>query len=331
MLTRIEPEKVNVHENAVLRLSRKAHFFQIPAILVRYKLLLSTKDDKTITHIFDGFFFKNNAAEFPALRRGAYYGPYDYLVIQDIFGFFCRSLRLPQVKSERLLAQPFPPETAAPPRYPPGGLERRGETVMRKTDDFTEQRPYIPGDDPRRINWKLFSHAGELFVRQEEREPPPHSHLILLMDTEADDDLYSAEEGAAAVDAMCDAAFAALADISSSGGTFMFGFTGSDEVKSGAPADIPALLAYPARVTQGLGARLPDIPDISGGGILIMALARGIGKENTALQKFFAKGRSASIRIVFFYGNEKQKNMAESCAILYNRVAGVYAFVNKFC
>jgi hypothetical protein len=150
------------------------------------------------------------------------------------------------------------------------------------------------------------------------------------MDTETDGGLYSAAEGAAAVDAMCDTAFALLSETAFSGGSFMFGFTGS-EITSGVSENIPALLAYPARTALGGGARLPCIPEFSGeGGVLIMSLARRPEQENTALQNFTAKRRgSHAIQILFFYGNEKQKNFAEASAILYNRMVGVSASVEK--
>ncbi|MDR0383376.1 MAG: DUF58 domain-containing protein, partial [Spirochaetaceae bacterium] len=203
--TSIVPEKVPINGRVALRLSQKIYFFQLPAVLIRYKLLLSTKDNKKIECFFGSSFFKNAEAEFMALRRGAYYGAHDELAIQDVLGFFYRPLKLYQGIGERLLALPSPAESCPPMPAVAGGADGRSETASRKTDDLTEQRPYIPGDDPRRINWKLYAHAGELFIRQEERSPP-RSRFILLIDTEADASLYSESEGAAAVDALCRAA-----------------------------------------------------------------------------------------------------------------------------
>ncbi|MDR2097655.1 MAG: DUF58 domain-containing protein [Spirochaetaceae bacterium] len=325
LLVRMIPEKVNVHKNGTACLSRPAYFFEPPAVLIRYKLMLATKDDKKIEYVFDGGFFKNLTADFPAARRGAYYGPHDELVIQDIFGFFYGALKLPQDGGERFLALPLPSEIVPSIQCLTGGYGRRNETHVQKTDDLTEQRPYIPGDDPRRINWKLYSHAGELFVRQEDREPPPHSRFILLIDTDAGTGLYPAGAGPDAIDSLCSAALALLEEKTSTGSEVLFGFTGGG-IESGGAAQLSTMLARPARTIPGD----KELPALSGfpemRSVVILALAQGAGCENSALYKFAAKRPpSQAIQIIFFYGNEILKNHAEASAILFNRIPGVKA------
>jgi uncharacterized protein (DUF58 family) len=328
----IVPEKTPAQCGAALRLSRQIYFFQLPCVLIRYKLLLATKDGKAIESVFGGSFFKKADAEFTVSRRGAYYGVYDELVIQDIFGFFRRPLKLYQIENERLLALPVPAETCPPALSATGGTEGRSGTIFRKTDDFTEQRPYIPGDDPRRINWKLYAHAGELFIRQQDREPQPHSRFILLIDTEADPSLYSASEGAAAVDALCSAALALLLEHTAQGGEALFGFTGGGITRmTGGVPELSTRLAYPARETLGGGKKLPDLPAFAApAGILVLALARSPKTSNTGLQNFVEKN-AGDMRIVFSYDNENQKNAAEADAILFNQRSGTKAFAARFC
>jgi uncharacterized protein (DUF58 family) len=65
-----------------------------------------------------------------------------------------------------------------------GGRERRSSNHFRRTDEQLDSRKYLPGDDARRINWKQFGHSGELFTRIGEREPPPKSRFIVLIDPE---------------------------------------------------------------------------------------------------------------------------------------------------
>ncbi|MDR2659094.1 MAG: DUF58 domain-containing protein [Spirochaetaceae bacterium] len=325
---KIIPEKINIHENVTAFLSQKIIFFQMPGILIRYKLLLATKDNKKIEYIFKGNFFKKTSADFPAERRGAYYGIYDNLIFQDIFGFFYSVLKLPHDSGERLLVMPSPAEFVPAARYLASGTARRSETEIRRTDDLTEQRPYIPGDDPRRINWKLYSHAGELFVRQEEREPPPHSQFILLIDTYADSNLYSADKGVAAVDALCSIALSLLIEKTASGTEVLFSYTGG-VIKSGISAE---LLSYPACTMPDCGQKLPAISAFPGAcSILIMALARTNLKEDTNLHEFI-KGRGGSqvIQVMFFYNSEKLKSYAEASAIIFNRISGVQAFAAGF-
>ncbi|MDR0662743.1 MAG: DUF58 domain-containing protein [Spirochaetaceae bacterium] len=316
LLVRTVPEKVSVLQNGTARLSRPAYFLSAPALIIRYKLLLATKDDKKIEYVFDGGFFKKTEADFPAARRGAYYGPHDHLIIQDIFGFFHHVLNLPHGGAERFLALPIPFENVPAIRCPANGSGRSGETQMRKTDDLTEQRPYIPGDDLRRINWKLYSHAGELFVRQEDREPPPHSRFILLIDTDACASLYSAEEGAAAVDDLCGIALALLIEKTADGSEVLFGFTGG-ETMNAARSELSTLLAYPTRTRPGD----KDLPAVSGfhgeQSIVILALPRDAGMENSALYKFLIKRQPReAIQIIFFYRDENQRVCAEASARL---------------
>lgn len=51
-----------------------------------------------------------------------------------------------------------------------------------RNDELVEQRPYHPGDDPRRLEWRLFAHTGELFVRIGEEVPPPTRAATVVID-----------------------------------------------------------------------------------------------------------------------------------------------------
>ena len=45
--------------------------------------------------------------------------------------------------------------------------------------EFSQYRGYHPGDEPRRVDWKLYARSGKLFVRQSEREAPLTVWLLL--------------------------------------------------------------------------------------------------------------------------------------------------------
>ncbi|MEZ4405276.1 MAG: DUF58 domain-containing protein [Polyangiales bacterium] len=51
---------------------------------------------------------------------------------------------------------------------------RRGASV-----EFAEHRPYAPGDDPRRVDWNVFSRLGELVVRLSVAEEDVTLHLLV--------------------------------------------------------------------------------------------------------------------------------------------------------
>ena len=49
--------------------------------------------------------------------------------------------------------------------------------------DFAEHRAYMPGDDLRRIDWRLFGRSDRYFVK--EFEADTNTNLLLLLDTSA--------------------------------------------------------------------------------------------------------------------------------------------------
>jgi hypothetical protein len=284
-------------------------FLRLPAVLVRYVVHLNTGDGRRLLHVFDPDFpAGSNAATgspvtggrtlpeggntpgygkaVPSFRvplRGAWYGAWDELSIFDSLGFFRFSFRVPQGENPRLLS--CPRAAGEPPSLPirPGGEEQRTEPHYRRSDNLIDHRPYIPGDDPRRINWKLYSHGGDLFVREGEPEPPPRSRLLILVDTGADTALYTQVEARDAVDMLCENALAAALACRDRGMDVHIGFTGGpgggfpgagaeagagvfsgaafagpvETAETGRPPgnmDFDALLAYPAAVF------LPEAP-----------------------------------------------------------------------
>src|SRR5687767_15747113 len=45
--------------------------------------------------------------------------------------------------------------------------------------EFTEYRQYVPGDDPRYLDWKLFARSDRYFVKRFEDETNLRCHLLL--------------------------------------------------------------------------------------------------------------------------------------------------------
>jgi len=43
-------------------------------------------------------------------------------------------------------------------------------------------RKYFPGDDIRKVHWKVFAHTSELFLRIGEEIPPPESRFLVILD-----------------------------------------------------------------------------------------------------------------------------------------------------
>ncbi|GHV87068.1 hypothetical protein AGMMS50255_3640 [Spirochaetia bacterium] len=303
-------------------------FFRLPAILIRYHIKLKTLDDRSAGHIFDPDTLDRGVCSFEVPLRGAYYSDYDELAIFDVLGFFRFSWHLAQGSGPRLLASPQAAEEPILVSVRSGGVEQRSEPHYRRTDDLIDHRPYIPGDDPRRINWKLYSHGGDLFVREGEPEPPPHSHLLIMVDTQTDPALYSAEAGQLAVDRLCENALAAALECAARGMDVLVGYTGG-EIRGGTPAELAAALAWPAAIgvrrlsVEPSAADYPDAPDR---GFLILALPRTTGGGTTALDRFLKKRDvKQGTDLIFLYEGEDLDSHAETCAAIYGQKGGVHA------
>lgn len=309
---------------------------QLPGILVRCRLRLMTKDGRCITH--DCNPADPSTFRFMAEKRGAYFSAYDELAVFDILGFFRFAFRLPTEDNARLMVYPRIAEEAPPLNARAGESRLKPEFSLRRTDNMIDHRPYVPGDDPRRINWKLYGHGGGLFVRDGERAPPPQSNMVILIDTEYDPLLYDMAAARQGIDVLCENALAAALSCEELGMEVFTGYSGGiiRGVNNTEPA---ASLALPAALPLSSGAELPAAP--ADCGILILALPRS-SAEASALDRFLrdTKSKSQTVTLLFLCadGNTNTNTntiarserlaAAEVCAALYNQRPGVRAKVS---
>jgi hypothetical protein len=359
---RLSPEKIAAGEwthvsyshNKDISFNRK--IFQLPLILVRCRVLLSTKDGRRVTYDFKPEQKTGIQGQeiFQVKKRGAYFSAYDEFAVFDILGFFRFAFRLPIEEGARLLVSPHAAYEPFQVRAKGGDWDRRDVPAIERTDDLIDHRPYVPGDDPRRINWKLYSHGSELFIRQGEREPPPHSNITILIDTQFDA-LYSGrlkDSHGEAVDLLCENALAII-NSSENERDIQIGFTGQTETtrQSLTASDLCYLLAYPAASAIDSTERgqmyprrfhvskyplnddlpkmdLPQVPEDRA--ILILALPR-VNAQTSALERFLSNNANRTIGLIFIYGADKddaymeRMTAAETCVTLYNRRPGVTA------
>jgi hypothetical protein len=317
--SRIVPQKIPAGGKASIFINdiedNKRIFIQAPGVLVRYEIDLSTKDGKRIRQLFSSDIWKEKEAVFSAPMRGAYFGACDKIKIFDVFGFFSFMFNVVCEKTERLLVRPRIIEDAPSVKNYVGGAEKRSDNQIVRTDDLIDQRPYIPGDDPRRINWKLYGHSGGLFVREEDREPPPHSVLFMLLCTETS----GSRDGIAAVDSLCDAAFAIARDNSEFGIDIFLGSNGMD-FQGGDLETISTLLSYPFAIhcPNNVDFELPLFNNEKR--LLILALPCIGGSLDRFISK---KNASQKIEILFIYNDDDEP--AKDAAKQYSRMEGVSA------
>lgn len=62
-------------------------------------------------------------------------------------------------------------------------IQNHGKSTFNRSEDLYENRTYVPGDDPRKINWKIFSHTGVLALREGELLPPPKTEYTFIFNT----------------------------------------------------------------------------------------------------------------------------------------------------
>jgi hypothetical protein len=297
---------------------RPRRLFSLPGILLRYEVHLETKDGRIIRHIFD----PSTAPPLDAALRGAYYGLYDILSVSDVPGFFIAGLPCKQEEGERLLVSPLPGAEPFPVPSRSGGERERVDPSWVRTDDLTDHRPYVSGDDPRRINWKLYGHGGELFVREGEREPPPRSRMALLIDSAVEKELFSAEAGRRMVDRCCEYALALALDWKDKGIEVSLGYSGqSGGLCSGGFETLAALLAHPAAQAASGEEKLPHPPEDEG--VVIFLLPRNYSGLRL-LDEFLSRRKTAEL--IFLYEDERQKEAAGLCVRRYGQRGGCRAY-----
>ena len=116
------------------------------------------------------------------LTRGRYFYKRQYLNIRDFAGFFAAAYTQPPCLSvPYIVVQPvIPPQKAVFP-----DLRSRAVNDLpsqERTNELYESRPYFPGDDPRKIHWKLYAHTNTLSIKLGAFEPPPVKRLTIYIE-----------------------------------------------------------------------------------------------------------------------------------------------------
>ena len=114
--------------------------------------------------------------------RGDYLGSVPTLRVSDFSALFRFELEIRDARGAEELLVPAEPEGCALPSLPPGRSGQfAGKSTFRRSDELYETRQYLPGDDPRKINWKVYAHTGSLAVREGELLPPPSAEYVVIV------------------------------------------------------------------------------------------------------------------------------------------------------
>ncbi len=123
----------------------------------------------------------SRAIRFRAGKRGSYAADTALIEVRDILGFTHGAVSLPLSESVRVLPRILR-ESPAPASAEEGGDSVRFSAHRARSEELLEVRKYFPGDDIRKLNWKVFAHVNELFLRIGEETPPPESRFLFILD-----------------------------------------------------------------------------------------------------------------------------------------------------
>ncbi len=178
----LEPPRVRESSDARLRLQVPLPHRRIPGIRLYVVARLEWNGRRLSQTAFVSPGAQELAVPIDTSRRGAYALNYVGIVARDLLGFCERSLSLPCAGTLRIL--PTAEERALGEVTGGAGGEVSVRSSLRhRSEELFETRRYVPGDDPRKINWNLFARWNELLVRVGEEVPPPRSSVLCYLYT----------------------------------------------------------------------------------------------------------------------------------------------------
>ncbi len=104
-----------------------------------------------------------------------------YLNLTDRFGFTVSRHRFSESLEVSVL--PNPGQRLPISALTTSSLPDLSSGAPAPSSTIGETRPYLPGDDLRRMNWRLWAHTAQPFVRATEWLPPPLGETLWVLDT----------------------------------------------------------------------------------------------------------------------------------------------------
>jgi len=154
-----------------------------PGIKIRFQILLhwSGRDSLRLSSDLKGG-SNRHVFEFSPPYRGCYRSREAHVVLSDLLGFTRYPVVLALAEQLRVFPAVQPEAARRPSSLEGGGEENRGRR-KRRSEELLEVRKYFPGDDIRKVHWKVFAHTSELFLRVGEETPPPEYRFLVILDS----------------------------------------------------------------------------------------------------------------------------------------------------
>lgn len=162
----------------------------------------------------------------PALPpRGRYAAEYSVCVISD-FAFLYNLTTKKNADLKGFALRVLPDETASNSVKTDSSASGNadGASSWLRSEELYETRQFRPGDDRRKINWKVFAHSGELTTREGELLPPPSREYSIVFWTPGQhhDRKHPDTESRIRLDALVSRAAATCRDLLRSGKNLRF-------------------------------------------------------------------------------------------------------------
>lgn len=154
-----------------------------PGIKIRFEILLHWPGREPLRLSSDLRGGRNrHVFEFSPSYRGCYQSREVRIVVSDLLGFTRFPVELSLAEQLRVYPA-VQPEAARRPRSLEGGQEENRGKRQRRSQELLEVRKYFPGDDMRKVHWKVYAHTSQLFLRIGEETPPPESRFLVILDS----------------------------------------------------------------------------------------------------------------------------------------------------
>ncbi len=180
-LTSIHDGIIHPFEKKYLKIDAKRIPINFPCIffLLKFDIFEDNKFIRSETSYIESNTKKSIAISAVFERHGKFNLKNFNLIIRDIFGL--TRFIIKSNFNNIIFVYPYFLKSENIPFF----LDKGGEEVIQSivkvnSTDFFENRKYYPGDDTRRINWKIFAHSGELHIREVEKIPPKIGQISIL-------------------------------------------------------------------------------------------------------------------------------------------------------
>jgi uncharacterized protein (DUF58 family) len=266
-----------------------------PGFAVRLRLPLAWHDrriDTVALKLSPGK--SKDAVMFTAAPRGTYASSDAVLEVRDILGFTRH--RLPVPLRETLTVFPALQDSRGLSPFMEQADDASADARRRRrSEELLEARKYYPGDDMRRLNWKVFAHLNELFLRIGEEVPPPESRILVVLDCTANP-LLPRPAAAGYLDTLVSSCASLMTELIDARMEVMLSLPGLRECRAYAEESRPALLAA---LADAWWTDAPWAPDLPGRRSLHVAVFTSPGSPGLQpiLAQVHRRGWSASLFI----------------------------------